>query len=166
MFTIIEILDMAIRLETNGEAFYRDAIEKISTASLRSFLQMLADEEVKHREWFEARKAAFQSEKGDPLFTPLGGGVLEDIIGDQTFSLGETDMSQWSDEQSLFQAAIEFEKDTILFFEMIQSLVDRDEESGELKEIIEEEYRHINLLQKYLEEGFGQKWPVVGSKNK
>ena len=148
MFTVIEILDMAIRLEKNGEAFYRDAIEKISSASLRSFLQMLADEEVKHRDWFEAKKAAFQSERGDPLFDPIGSRILDDIIGEQTFSLGEADMSQWSDEQSLFQTAIEFERDTILFFEMIQALVGHDEESVELKEIIEEEYRHIDLLRR------------------
>ena len=148
MFTAIEILDMAIRLEKNGETFYRDAIEKISSASLRSFLQMLADEEVKHRDWFEAKKAAFQSKRGDPLFDPIGSRILDGIIGDQTFSLGEADISRWSDEQSLFQTAIEFERDTILFFEMIQALVGHDKESVELKEIIEEEYRHIDLLRR------------------
>ena len=55
---------------------------------------------------------------------------------------------QWSDEQALFQTAIEFERDTILFFEMIQALVGHAKESEALKEIIEEEYRHINLLRR------------------
>lgn len=148
MFTLIEILDMAIRIERNGEGFYRDAMEKVSNPSSKAFLKMLAEEEVRHMEWFAAKKSTFQSEKRDPLLDQIGSSMLEGIIGDQTFSLKELDISQLSDEQALFQAAIEFERDTIVFFEMIQAFVGNDDVSEELKEIIEEEYRHIDFLRR------------------
>ena len=48
MFTIGDILDLAILIENNGETVYRDAAKKISNLSLISMLQRLADEEAEH----------------------------------------------------------------------------------------------------------------------
>ena len=47
MFSIQEILDLAIRLEKNGESVYRKAAAKLSRADLVSLLAWKADEEVK-----------------------------------------------------------------------------------------------------------------------
>lgn len=48
MFSANELLDLAIKLEKNGEAVYRDAIEKIPNPELVRLLEWMADEEVKH----------------------------------------------------------------------------------------------------------------------
>ena len=45
MFTINEILNMAIQIEKNGEAVYRKSIEQISDPKLVSLLEWMADEE-------------------------------------------------------------------------------------------------------------------------
>ena len=52
MFAIKEIIDMAIRIEKNGEAVYRSAMEKISNPALVSLLEWMADEEDSHRQKF------------------------------------------------------------------------------------------------------------------
>ena len=52
MFSIQEILDLAIRLEKNGESVYRTAAAKLFRADLVSLLVWMADEEVKHARWF------------------------------------------------------------------------------------------------------------------
>ena len=52
MFSTAEIIDLAIRIEKNGEKTYRKAQEKVSDLSLASMLQWLADEEVEHAKWF------------------------------------------------------------------------------------------------------------------
>jgi rubrerythrin len=46
----------------------------------------------------------------------------------------------------LIELAIEHEKDTIIFYQMIQSFVDDPEIAKELDEIIAEEEQHIKLL--------------------
>ena len=55
------------------------------------------------------------------------------------------------DVEALLQLCIEFEKDTILFYEMIGSFIEDNETSEKLDEIIEEENRHIELLEEFEE---------------
>jgi rubrerythrin len=57
VFEIKEILELAIRLEKNGEATYRKAMALSSDASMNALLQWMADEEVSRREWFAALKS-------------------------------------------------------------------------------------------------------------
>jgi len=44
MFTLGEIIDLAISIEKNGENAYRKAQEEVSNPSLASMLQRLAEE--------------------------------------------------------------------------------------------------------------------------
>jgi rubrerythrin len=53
--------------------------------------------------------------------------------------------------EALIQLAIEFEKDSILFYEMIGSFIEDTETSEKLNEIIAEENRHIELLEDFQE---------------
>jgi rubrerythrin len=63
--------------------------------------------------------------------------------------LKETDVSKLRSVGELVALAIEFEKDTILFYEMIGSFMTEEEARRELKEIIEEEERHVRLFETY-----------------
>jgi len=149
MFSIREIFDLAIQIEKNGEKFYRDALKKISNPSLRSLLEWLADEEVKHQSWFSERKETVGTKVDDVELEEMGGTILQSILGDQSFSLKEADLSKIDNVEELLQLAIEFEKDSILFYEMIGSFIEDAETSEKLNEIIEEENRHIELLEDF-----------------
>ncbi|MFH1351557.1 MAG: ferritin family protein [Pseudomonadota bacterium] len=142
-----EIFNLAMRLEENGERFYRGALKKITDPSLRELLIWLADEEVKHKDWFAQRKNSVGLKTDDVLLEEAGSGLLRNIMGDQSFSLKETDPSKIEGREEMIDLAIEFERDTVLFFEMIKSLVDDEETLAQLIEIINEEDRHIQLLQ-------------------
>jgi len=52
VFEIKEILDLAIRLEKNGEATYRQAILTSTHAELKAALDWMAQEEASHGQWF------------------------------------------------------------------------------------------------------------------
>jgi rubrerythrin len=54
LLTLSEILEIAIRIEQNGEAFYRKTAAQMKDPSLASLFQFLADEDVKHRKIFES----------------------------------------------------------------------------------------------------------------
>ena len=56
MFTAQDILDIAIRLENNGEKTYRDAQQHTPSANLKSLLGWIAQEEQNHARWFTGLK--------------------------------------------------------------------------------------------------------------
>lgn len=147
MFTSMEIFDLAIRIEENGEAFFRNAVKKMAKPSLKSLFEWLAEQEVKHKEWFTKGKDRAEVTIESSDLERAGSGILQDILGDQSFSLREADLDHVSSVREILVLAIEFERDTILFFEMILSLVVDETTGTELKEIIAEEKRHIELLE-------------------
>jgi rubrerythrin len=149
MFSAEEIIDLAIQIEENGEKVYRTAMDKISDPSLSSLLEWLADEEARHRDWFNELKNTIESSAVDPLLEERGKSILRSVVGEQSFSLDEADFSRIDTVKDLLRLAIEFEQDTILFYEMIQSFVQDHEARDHLRKIIEEENRHIMLLEKY-----------------
>ncbi len=151
MFSIREVFDLAIQIEKNGEQYYRDAMKKISNPSLSSMLEWLADEEEKHQSWFSERKETLETKGDDLELAEMSGSILQSILGDQSFSLKEADLSKIDSVEALIQLAIEFEKDSILFYEMIGSFIEDSETSEKLNEIIAEENHHIELLEDFQE---------------
>jgi rubrerythrin len=147
MFSLEEILDLGIRIEKNGEKFYREAEKKVALEELKTLLTRLADDEVEHLSFFSRKKEALKSKPADPELEKLASSVLQGILGDQSFSLMEANPADMETIDDLLNLAIEFEKDTILFYEMLTSLAARGEPLKGLDEIIEEENRHVARLQ-------------------
>jgi rubrerythrin len=149
MFSLKEVFELAIQIENNGEQYYRDAVKKLSDPSLKSMLEWLAEQERKHQSWFSERKEKLDTEGEDLEVAQMGSSILMGILGDQSFSLKEADLSAIDGLEALIQLAIEFEKDSILFYEMIGSLIEDSDTSEKLHEIIVEEHRHIELLEDF-----------------
>jgi rubrerythrin len=149
MLTLKEICDLGIQIERNGETFYRDALKRSWSAPMVSMLQMLAEEEVKHVDFFAKLKTKLQQENENPVLEAVGREMLAEVLGDQTFSLKEADLSKIKTQEQLRQTAIEFEKDTILFYEMIRAVVTDRETLDQLEVIIDEENRHVRLFEEY-----------------
>ena len=151
MFTLSEIIDLAIRIEKNGENAYRKAQEEVSNPSLASMLQWLAEEEVEHEKWFTRLKEKAGKLAEDPKLEEMGKAILQGVLGDQAFSIKDADFSKIEDINSLLELSVEFEKDTILFYEMLRAFIDDEETLSQLDKIIEEEKRHVQLLEESLE---------------
>jgi rubrerythrin len=151
MFTLSEIIDLAIRIEKNGEKAYRKAQEEVSNPSLASMLQWLAEEEVEHEKWFTQLKEKAATLAEDPKLEEMGKAILQGVLGDQTFSIKDADFSKTEDINSLLELSVEFEKDTVLFYEMLSAFIDDEETLSQLDKIIEEEKRHVQLLEEFLE---------------
>ncbi|MBN1833270.1 MAG: ferritin family protein [Deltaproteobacteria bacterium] len=157
MFSAREIYHLAIQIEKNGETFYREALEKISNPVLRELIVWIADQELEHEEWFSKKMAVLEEKADDLDLEEIGHSILQNILGDQSFSLKEADLFRMDNLEDLLRLAIEFENDTILFYEMIGSLVDDEETSKKLQEIIKEERHHIELLQGFEDKENGGK---------
>ena len=150
MFSASELLDMAIKLEKNGEAVYRDAINKVSKPELISLLEWMADEEVKHATFFSELKLKLTSESRNPFAEEMSRELFDDVLGDKNFSLKEVDFSALNTAEDLIAVFIEFEKDSVIFYKILEPFVEDAVARDQLKHIIEEENRHIQHLQQYI----------------
>jgi rubrerythrin len=146
MFRISEIIDLAVQVEQNGEALYRDAMAKVQKKDLQPLLLWLADQEAEHAKWFRELGETVRSAPGDPELEEMGREIFRSILGDQTFSLKEIDFTKVSKIGDLLEKAIEFEKDTILLYEMLGGFIDDQKTLRHLEAIIREEKYHVKVL--------------------
>jgi len=77
--------------------------------------------------------------------------LVRDYLGDQTFSLKEVDFSIVTDPNELIRIFIEFEKDTILFYDILISFVPDESTKENISRIIAEEEAHVKKLRELLD---------------
>jgi len=152
VFTVNEILDIAIRLERNGEAVYRQAIEKVSIPEIESMLEWMANEEVLHARWFSDLKNKASDQAVGISAEKIGPDLLNGVIGEQSFSLQGIDFTNIAQLSDLMNVFIEFENDGILFYEMLLPFVRSDSTRELLEKIITEERQHIKTLREKIVE--------------
>jgi rubrerythrin len=150
MFSVKDICDIAIQIEKNGEKVYRDAQIKAHDVKLRELLGWMADDEKRHIQWFQNLARNLKKAVKDPQIEELGKSLLRDSIGNQTFSLTPKKINQAVTIEQIIEQSIEFEKDTIIFYEMVCKFVDDEEIIAQIERIIEEEKRHIKTLRSNL----------------
>ncbi len=159
MFEIKEILDLAIRLEKNGESTYRRAVASSATPELSAMLEWMAVEEAQHGQWFADLKAALDEGIRNSFMEKMSRELFDSLMGSQSFSLKEVDFEQVTGIEELVSIFIEFERDTVLFYEMIMPFIEDDATREHLKGIIAEEGRHIARLEQFLSNA--PKKPIV-----
>lgn len=142
-----DVIDLAVQTETRGETFYRGAIAKADTQDAKALFTYLADEEVRHREVFEGLSAQI-------VFTEVDSTTWEDAIGyieaavDREFFVSDAPIRAipvGDTVEEMIKQAIDFEKQTLLFFYGLRDLV---QPSNRLliDRIIDEEKDHVRRL--------------------
>jgi rubrerythrin len=150
LFSTNELLDMAIKLEKNGEAVYRNAIEKVAKPEFIALLDWMADEEVKHANFFSNLKLELETNFANPFVEEMSRELFDDLLGDKNFSLKEVDFSLVENSDDLIGIFLEFEKDSVIFYTVLEPFVEDPGAREHLKKIIEEENRHIKHLQEFI----------------
>ncbi len=146
MFTMDDLLEVAVKMEKNGETVYKNAIKKIQQKKLTDLLNWMADEEANHGRWFLDQKARLSLKPEEKTLKEMIPGVLQDMMGGKTLSLDDVKFDRITTTPELLKAFIEFEKDTIQFYELIELFIDEKEVLKGLKQIIGEEKNHVIKL--------------------
>jgi len=151
-FNADEILEMAIRIERNGAAFYRKAAGLQSDEKNREFLEGLAAMEDKHQEIFtEMRKTLRQEDKGGKVFDPHGELALylasmADNLGGEGSPSAADALTGNETLEDIINTALGLEKDSILFYLGVKNMVPPKYGRDKVEEIIEEERSHVAQL--------------------
>jgi rubrerythrin len=149
-FNADEIFEMAEQMERNGESFYKKAAGSVQDNAHREMLLNLADMEVEHEKTFKAmRKDLNAAEKSTTVFDPEGEAALylKALADTRVFFEKEIDVSSMD---KILKAAIEAEKDSIVFYLGMKNAVPEKLGRERIEGIIKEEMGHIRLLSREL----------------
>ena len=136
-----------MQIEQNGEQTYRRAARQASDPKLAQILNWLADEEKHHGELFASIDIAKTRTPGEAELEAMGRSLLQDIVRSQTFSLDPERLKQATCLEDLLSQSIEFEMDTIEFYQFFVGFLDDHETIAQLNAIIEQEREHVRQLE-------------------
>jgi rubrerythrin len=147
LFEPSEVFQFAIRIEENGEKFYRKMADKFSDPKVKELFSYLADEETKHKRIYEGmvdnieKYEPFESYPGE-YFEYLRA-YADKIIFDEE-ALDEQ-QKQITDPTTAINVAMDNEVASILYYQEIKNLVSK-KQRGSIDKIMEEERRHFVTL--------------------
>ena len=146
MFTLSDICNIAVQIERNGERIYRAGGKRADDPRVAQMLNWMADEEMRHAQWFEGLDLKTRIPQGHEEIESMGRSLLKEMMKDQAFSLEDDRIQVVSDLAGLFDLSMEFEQDTIMFYEMLGSFVDDPDTIAQLNRVIDEEHGHLRQL--------------------
>ena len=149
-FNAKAILEMAENIEKNGYVFYRKAADDVKDPEIKTFLLELAEMEVGHEKLFTSMKSKLSDkESEDIVFDPYDEAALyiEALADTRVFYEKTIDTSS---AEEVFKAAIEAEKESIVFYLGMKELVPDEAGKDKIQEIIKEEMKHIQTISKKL----------------
>jgi len=150
MFTLADVRNIAVQIEKNGEETYRRVAEQIDDAELQQMFIWMAEEEKRHAEVFAAIIDDRNLSKEQVELEAMGRSLLQDIVRSQTFSLDGEQLAQVRNLDELLTQSIEFEEDTIDFYEFLLGFLDEANALAQLNAIIEQERGHVQHLEEML----------------
>lgn len=153
MFSVQDILDIAIRLENNGEKTYRDARQHTPDEQLKALLDWIAREEHNHARWFTELKNRLARGEDHHLVAEMSRALAEDVVKGQAFSLQEVDFKAIDTPEKMIRTFIGFEDDTIAFYEILKTLISEPGTASQLEQIIAEEKKHMATFRDLLPTG-------------
>jgi rubrerythrin len=148
MFTLDDIRNIAIQIERNGGQAYRSAAKHADDPQLRHMFDWMADEERRHEQWFEALKVPARATSTHDEIETMGRSLLQEMMKNKTFSLEGTRLYTVADISGLLALSMEFESDTIIFYEMLRAFIEDADTIEQLNVIIAEEQGHVRQLER------------------
>ena len=147
LYSADELLEMALKIEEDGEKFYTFLSEKLEDDRKKELFSYLAGQEREHAETFKELSKGLVEET-DPSFWEEASKYIRSIVENKIFPSLEK-MKEKSKNMTLNQLldfAISIEKETVIFYEELYDMV-REKKSKEiLSKIIREEVSHVRKL--------------------
>lgn len=149
MFSPEEILEMAIKIEDMGMLYYESYAKKTKDKKVSDIFKFLAGEEAKHKALFTTM---YDESKKEDFFTPYNyeeaSAYFNALVESRFFLKPDAVMKimdKMENENDAIQNAIIFEKDTILYFYELGSMI-KEKHKDLIQRLITEEKNHVMKL--------------------
>lgn len=155
VFSASEIVKMGIEIERNGQDFYNGLMQKTRDIKLQDIFSLLAQEEEKHIHAFEDILKATQAGQDRGMESDDYYAYMRSLSEQYVFTkenTGKGIAASIRDEKEAIEKAINFEKESIIFYDGIKKVV-LESEKKIVDALIEQEKNHLERLSA-LKEGF------------
>ena len=155
-FNAGEVFEIAIEIEENGRLFYEKAQAKADDEEVKKVFASLGAAEVEHKQRFADLKSQLpepstKSEVWDP--DNETDQYLKMMADMHVFREGqgvEAELDKISSAEEALKLAIQFEKDSIIFFLSMQDFTKDEQSRGLIGQLVKEEQEHLKLLTRQL----------------
>jgi len=148
-FNAAEVFKIAIAIEDNGKKFYDKAVGIVSDPEVKALFQDLGSQEVDHKARFEAMKAAAPAPTSAVWDPDNELDQYIKITADQHVFIAKTIdslMAEVKDVKSALKLAMEFEKDSVIFFLTLEDATDGQKDKDAIRALVKEEQEHLKRL--------------------
>ena len=157
IFNADEVYEMGVEIERNGKEFYETAAEKANNPDMKNFYDDLARWEEKHVLLFdELRSELTEKETENTVFDPdeqkhlYLKAAADTHIFRKNLTIS-TIVEGCKTPGDLLNIAIQFEKDSVVFYNTMMSLVPGRLGKDKIERLISEELSHIAILNERME---------------
>jgi rubrerythrin len=146
-FAPSEVFQFAIRIEENGERFYRQMAQKLDDPEIKELFMMLVDEEIIHKRTFENMVSKIESYEPVENFPGEYFAYLRAYADHVIFNEKQLNeiIASIDDKNSALDFAIRNEVASISYYLDVKKLVPEKQRS-KIDKIIDEERRHFIKL--------------------
>ncbi|MGC8976866.1 MAG: ferritin-like domain-containing protein [Candidatus Ratteibacteria bacterium] len=144
-FNVSEIYQFAIKIEENGEKFFRDIAGKTKDIKVKDLFIFLADEEVRHKKVFEELLSKIEKYEPPEIYPGEYFAYLKAYAEELIFPKGVEKEIEKEDVIEAINFGIRRELDSIMYYLEIKGFVPETQHS-QLDKIIEQERSHFVKL--------------------
>ncbi|MDD2229355.1 MAG: ferritin family protein [Candidatus Cloacimonetes bacterium] len=151
VYSVNEVIEMAVQIEKNGFAFYHEATKrKDIDPKAKEFIEFLRDQELNHEKLFLSLRDELDNEVLQlSQDWELVAEYLKTIVEGRIFNSEHSAIqlaAEAKDIHGVVDNAITFEKDTLLYFHAIADNISNPKTKDILRKIINEEVSHVLKL--------------------
>lgn len=147
IFDASEVFQLAVRIEENGEKFYRRMAEKFNDPDTKNLFTFLADEEVGHKKIYQEILSTIETYTPHESYPGEYFAYLRSYADNIIFSQKEFDtkLESITDVMSALDFAINAEVSSILYYQEVKNIVPENKHH-QIEKIVDEERRHFTML--------------------
>lgn len=151
-FNAAEVFKIAIEIEENGRVFYRKARERIADPEVKEIFRDLEQQEMEHKRRFQEMKEGLPRQATErTVWDPEN--ELDrylKMMADQHVFRTEDEVEERlrgvNDAVDALRLAIEFEKDSVIFFLSMQDATEEEKGRELIGLLVKEEQDHLRRL--------------------
>ena len=146
-FTGSDVLQFAVRMEENGELFYREAANSSKEGQVKNLFNHLAGEETEHKKTFGGLLSQVKSNEPPEGYPGEYMAYLRNHIDGKVFFTKEnkSSLTEAGDIIKALDFAIARELDSILYYQELKAFVSPSDHKT-LDAVIEAERKHVAKL--------------------
>ena len=145
----MDIFDFALKMELDGEKYYRELAEKVQYDDLKAALAGLAEDEQRHYNIILAAK----NKTLHLIDANLSLTKIKNVfIGNPAFLKDEDTAAKLRHEQiDVYRAALAKEHESVELYTKLKETAQTSEEKAICEKLVQEEERHVEVLEDIIE---------------